>query len=171
MPYLTATSHLPPFPITIYFPGMKQKLNDSIASYTTWRKGVLMIAPLEILLILVVAGLLVMTIIVSLASTAGKYSIAALKAHLQGLQTRMADPGTLNAEAEREDMEVLLNKVKATCEERDISRNMELKALLGQAHTTMDAIDKGQNRQRGSWLQFKGVTNSFYELYFPVVAK
>ena len=30
---------------------MKQKLNDRIASYTTWRKGVLLIAPLEILLI------------------------------------------------------------------------------------------------------------------------
>lgn len=70
-------------------------------------------------------------------------------------------------EAERERMEILINKVKASCEQPDISSNKELKDLFGQTHNTMQAIDKGQVRKRGSWLQFKGITNSFCELYFP----
>lgn len=138
-----------------------------MASYAAWRKGVLLIAPFEIVLVLLVAGLLVMTFIVGGATTAGKRSIAALRAHLQGLQSRMADPGTLDPEAEREDMEVLLNKVKATCEQPAISGSRELAELFGRTHTTMQAIDQQQVRKRGSWLQFKGITNSFYELYFP----
>lgn len=138
-----------------------------MASYATWRKGVLLIAPMEIVLMLVVAGLLVITFIVSGVSTTGKRSIAALKAHLQGLQSRMAEPGTLDPEAEREDIEVLLNKVKATCEQPVISGSRDLAELFGRTHTTMQAIDQGQMRKRGAWLQFKGVTNSFYELYFP----
>lgn len=146
---------------------MKQNLKDRIASYATWRKGVLMMAPLEIVLSLVVAGLLVMTFIAGGTGTAGKRSIAALRNYLQGLQSRMADPGTLNPEAEREDMEVLVNRVKATCEQPVISGNRELEELFGQAHTKMQAIDQQQVRQRSSWLQLKSVTNSFYELYYP----
>lgn len=149
---------------------MKLTLKERIASYAAWRKGVLLVAPLEIVLILVVAGLLVMTFIVGGATTAGKRSIAALRSHLQGLQARMADPGTLDPEAERENMEVLLNKVKATCEQPVISGNPELEELFGRTHTTMQAIDQGQVRKRSSWLQLKGVTNSFYELYFPRLA-
>lgn len=141
-----------------------------MAAYAAWRKGVLLIAPLESVLILVVTGLLVVTFVVSGATTAGKRSIATLKAHLQGLQSRMADPGNLDPEAEREDMEVLLNKVKATCEQPVITGNRELAQLFGRTHTTMQAIDQGQVRKRGAWLQFKGVTNSFYEQYFPRLA-
>lgn len=146
---------------------MIPKVKEQMAAYAAWRKGVLLIAPLEIVLILVVAGLLVMTFIVGGATTAGKRSIAALKTHLQGLQWRMAEPDALDPEAEREDMEMLLNKVKGTCEQPVISGNRELAELFGRTHTTMQAIDQGQVRKRGAWLQFKGVTNSFYELYFP----
>lgn len=150
---------------------MKQNIKERIATYVRWRKGVLLIAPLEVVLILVVAGLLVMTFIAGGTATAGKHSIAALKNYLQGLQSRMAEPGTLDPEAEREDMEVLLNKVKATCEQPVISGNRELAELFGRTHDTMQAIDPGQVRKRGSWLQFRSVTDSFYELYFPGLVK
>lgn len=146
---------------------MKHNLKDRIAAYATWRKGVLMLAPLEIVLIVVVAGLLVMTFITSLTSTLGKQSIAALKTHLQGLQARLAAPGTLDPEAEREHIEVLFNKVKSSCEQPLISGNKELKDLLVQTETKMRAMDEQQSRQRGAWIQWKGVTHSFYDQYFP----
>lgn len=146
---------------------MKHTIKDPIAAYATWRKGVLLLAPLEILLIVVVAALLVMTFFTSLTSTIGKQSIAALKAHLQGLQSRLSVPAALDPEAERERLEVLFNKVKGSCEQPVISGNKELQDLLVQTDTRMQAIDVKQSRQRGAWIQWKGVTHSFYEQYYP----
>lgn len=158
------------FVITWHTPEMKHTIKDPIAAYATWRKGVLLLAPLEILLIVVVAGLLVMTFFASLTSTIGKQSIAALKAHLQSLQSRLTVPGTLDPEAERERMEVLFNKVKGSCEQPVISANKELQDLLVQTETRMQAIDVKQSRQQGAWIQWKGVTQSFYDQYFPASA-
>lgn len=149
---------------------MKHTLKDSIAAYATWRKGVLMLAPLGILLIVVVAGLLVMTFFVSLSSTIGKQSIVALKAHLQALQDRLTVPGTLDPEAERERMEVLFNKVKGSCEQPVISGNKELQDLLVETEIRMQAIDVKQSHQTGAWIKWKGVTHSFYDQYFPTSA-
>lgn len=145
---------------------MKQTITARIAAYATWRKGVLMLAPLEILLMVVVAGLLVMTFFTSLRSPLGRQSLAALKSYLQALQARLTAPATLDPEAELERMEVLFNKVKGSCEQPVISGNKELQDLLAQTQTRMGAIDVKQSHQQGAWIQWKGVTHSFYNQYF-----
>lgn len=149
---------------------MNTSIKNCIASYKQWRKGVLFVGPLEIVLIVVVIGLFVLMIFTSLASNNGKLSMNSLKSHLLGLQPRLQSPYTMDPEWERENMERLLNKVKANCEEHVISSNFELKELFDQTCTKMNTIDEKQANNRSSWLQLKGVTNSFQALYYPGIA-
>ena len=137
-------------------------------AYTQWRKGVLLIAPLEIVLILVVLVLVIVTFVVSSTKTAGKLSMVNLMNHLQGLQAKLANPGAMDMRAEQDKMEQLLRKVKANCEQEVISGNEELRELVGRTYFKMNTVEPQQASRNGAWLQLKGVTNSFYESYFAV---
>src|SRR5688500_12606539 len=141
-------------------------LKERIKSYTQWRKGVFLVAPLEVVLMLVVLVLIITTFIVSNTRTAGKLSITNLMNYLQGLQAKLANPGAMDMRAEQDKMEQLLRKVKANCEEQVISGNEELRELVGRTYFKMDTVEPQQAGRNGSWLQLKGVTNSFYESYF-----
>jgi hypothetical protein len=146
---------------------MKLSIQKEIARYKEWRKGVLMFTLPEILLVTVVSGLIIMMIYVCTKSTKGPLSIIALKNYLNDLQIKFNIPLTINAETERGALEVLLNNVKASCDERLISSNIDLKGIFDKTCKQIKSITESKEvGARSSWLKLKDVSSSFNEYYF-----
>jgi hypothetical protein len=119
---------------------MKVSIQKEIAHYKQWRKGVLAISLLEILLLIVVSGLMIMMVYVCTKSTKGALSITALRNYLNDLQTKFKSPLTINAEKGREALEILLNDVKTSCDKKVISGNADLKEMFDKTCTQIKYI-------------------------------
>jgi hypothetical protein len=147
---------------------MKVSIQKEIAHYKEWRKGVLAISLLEILLLTVVSGLLIMMVYVCTKSTKGPLSITVLKDYLNDLQTKFKSPLTINAETERKTLDKLLNDVKTSCDKKLISGNADLKEMFDKTCTQIKFITVNKEvGGRSSWLKFNDVSSSFNEFYFP----
>ena len=73
----------------------------------------------------------------------------------------------IDAEAERKEMELLQNKVKACCEQLEISSNTKLKLLIaGICQKISGASARSNEVDKASWLKLKEVTFSFKDTYF-----
>lgn len=147
-------------------------LQKKMARYYKWRKGVLLIMPLEVLLIIVVLCLLIAAFVVSYTSTKGTLALAALRNHLSVLQPLFSHSSTVDAEAERNGLEKLLNNVKATCHQRVISRDVDLQSKLSRACEQISAITKSQaGDTKSSWIKLRAAAYGFGESYFPGFTK
>lgn len=147
-------------------------LQKEMARYYKWRKGVLLLMPLELLLIVAVLGLLIVAFVVSLTSTKGKQALSALRNYLSALEQRFVHPSTIDAEAERSGMEKLFNNVKATSHQRIISGDVELQSKLSDAYEQITAVAKSQTDDtKTSWIKLKALSYDFGSSYFPGFAK
>lgn len=143
-------------------------LQKTIFEYYKWRKGVLILMPLEVLLILGVLSLFIVTFVVSLTSIKGSLAFTTLQNYLTHLQLRFEDSSIINAESERSAMEKLINDVKATCPQHIITRNVDLKARLNLAYKQISKITDGRSDvTKTSWIKLRAVVYDFGESYFP----
>lgn len=150
---------------------MKLFIQNEITHYKEWRKGILMFAPLELLLVIVVLGLFIMTVAVCTKFTKSSSSITALKMHLNALHSRFQEPAPMDAQIERGKLEILLNAVKSNSDQKVISGNIDLKAMLDRVCKQIQfIIERKEPGSRSSWQQFKDVTFGFYEVYFSKTA-
>ncbi len=146
---------------------MNLSIQKEIARYKEWRKGVLMFSLPEILLVTVVTGLMIMMIYVCTKSTKGPLSIKALKNYLNDLQMKFKSPLTINAETERAALEILLNNVKTSCDEKLISSNIDLQGMFDKTCKQIKFITANKEvGSKSSWLKLKDVSSSFNEFYF-----
>lgn len=149
---------------------MKSSLRNQIAIYRQWRKHVFMVSLPELFLAAVVTVLGIMLFFISTRSNKGALSITALNAHLTGLLQKFEEPATIDAEAEREDLERLLNNVKASCQKQDISARSDLKGLFASICNQVEMITEHKAvGTRSAWQKLKDVTFGFDEFYFPKV--
>jgi hypothetical protein len=146
---------------------MKLSIQHQLKRYREWRKGVLVISLLEILLLAVVTGIVIMTIYVCTRSTRGPLSIKALRDHLNDLQVRFKNPLTINAETERKALEILLNDVKGSCDKELISGNVDLKEMFDKTCKQIRSITANKEvGTKSSWLKLNAVSSGFNEFYF-----
>lgn len=140
--------------------------------YYKWRKGVLLLMPLEVGLIIVVLGLLIAAFIVGYTSTKGTLALTALRNYLTVLQPRFSHSADMDAEVERSNLEKLLNNVKVTCDRGVISRDADLQLQLAQACEQISTITKSQaGITKSAWIKLKAVAYGFGESYFPGFAR
>jgi len=143
-------------------------LQKEMECYNKWRKGVLLLMPLEVLLSIVVLGLLIAAFITGYASTKGTLALTDLRNYLTALQRRFSHSADMDAEAERSDLEKLLNNVKVTCEQQVISSDADFQLQLGRACDQMTTITKSQvDSKKSTWIKLKAVACGFSESYFP----
>jgi hypothetical protein len=149
---------------------MKSYLQNQIAIYRQWRKHVFMISLPELFLAAVVIVLGIMMFFITTRSNKGKLSITALTVYLTGLLHKFKDPAAIDAEAEREDLERLLNKVKASCQKQDISSSSDLKGLFASVCNQVEIVTENKSvGTRSAWQQLKDVMFGFDQFYFPKV--
>lgn len=147
-------------------------LQKEMECYYKWRKGVLLLMPLEVLLSIVVLGLLIAAFIIGYTSTKGPLALTALRNYLTVLQRRFSHSADMNADAERSDLEKLLNNVKVTCDQQVISSDADLQFQLGRACDQMTTITKSQvGSTKSAWIKLKAVAYGFGESYFPGLIK
>jgi hypothetical protein len=122
---------------------------------------------IQILFIVFTTGIIVYSLITSFSSTKAGQSMVLLTNYLSIFDAKFEAHTKINAESERKEMELLQNKVKACCEQKEISSNTGLKLLMaglckkiGEACTLSNEVDKT------SWLKLKELTFSFEDTYF-----
>jgi hypothetical protein len=127
---------------------------------------------LLVLVLLVVAGLIVFTFIVSFSSSKGEQSMASLSQFLRSINTRFDAHDPINVEQERKEMEILQNRVKVCCDEQTISNNNDLRSLFKTLcnHISI-TCDLSNLPDRSSWIKLKVVTSNFDDTYFHSIAK
>jgi hypothetical protein len=147
-------------------------MNDRI---TQWKKQykklnqehLLMIAPFQIILLVVTLALVIFALITSLSSSKASLSLQALTTYLKDIQNRLWNNSPIDAAKERADMEILFNKVKSNCGEAVISGNLGLKNILKEASEKISFIsDNNDSDKKTSWLQFKQSILGFQDIYF-----
>ena len=123
--------------------------------------------PFQILLILIAIAIIVFSLVTSFSSTKAGQSMLLLTNYLSLFYAKFEAHTRIDAEAERKEMEILQNKVKACCGKQEISSNAGLKLLIGvlckrisEASTFSNAVDKA------SWIKLKEVTLGFEDTYF-----
>lgn len=135
--------------------------------FKTWKSSVLLIAPLELLLLVVVISLFITAFITAAKFTKGPLSIAALKEYLFGLRSLLESRTDLDAETERSTLEKLFNQVKANCAGTVITKNQELKEVLQSTCQNIQlTMESKKTGQRNAWQQLKDTAFGFHEQYF-----
>jgi hypothetical protein len=131
-------------------------------------KALLLITTPQLLLAMVVAGLLVLMVKVCIQSTTGPVSTAALKHHLFLLQQRMAGPGKVQPQQEREELEKLQNTIKTSSTPDAISGDVELRSLFrNNCASIQSKIRQPELEDRSGWIQFGELISGFNASYFP----
>jgi hypothetical protein len=121
----------------------------------------------QILLVIVVAGLIIVAIMSCIKFTKGPLSMGDLKKYLLLLQSKFIHHAFIDPEFERQEIEVLQNKVKTSCSQLVISNNSDLEGLFLNTCQSINAVmtDK-EIENRTSWLKFSEVICNFQEFYF-----
>jgi hypothetical protein len=87
--------------------------------------------------------------------------------YLSLFDTKFKALGGIDAEAERKEMEILQNKVKACCGQQEISSNTGLKLLMARlCKKISEACARSNAVDQASWLKLKELTSSFEDTYF-----
>jgi hypothetical protein len=124
---------------------------------------------IQIFLILIATAIIVYSLITSFSSTKAGQSMLSLTQYLSQFDSKFKAPGRIDAEAERKEMELLQNKVKACCEQKEISSNTGLKLLTsGLRKKINEACARSNAVDQASWIKLKEVTSNFEDTYFPL---
>ena len=122
----------------------------------------------QVLIVLFVVVLVVVTIFVSLQTTKNNTSLTLLKKHLFLLASRFEANTAIDPEDERQQLEMLQKKVKASCEQHVITADSELKILVEDVCREVkrsSQIEEVPNKS--SWLKLRELMQSFNASYFP----
>jgi hypothetical protein len=134
---------------------------------TRGSSGITFIAFPPLLLIIVVVALMALMVSVCIKFTKGPLSTAALLQQLQHLQARFASGKQINPEREREEMEILQNKIKTTSDPITISENMDLKRLFySNCKSIQGVLGQADLQNRTSWIKLNGLMVEFNSRYF-----
>ena len=121
----------------------------------------------QILLVIIVSGLIIIAVVSCIKFTKGPLSIGDLKNYLHLLQSKFTHHAFIDPELERQEMEVLQNKVKTSCSQLSISENTDLQGLfLNTCQNINDVMNDKEIENRISWLKFREVICNFQEFYF-----
>jgi hypothetical protein len=131
------------------------------------RRRMFLITFPQVQLIVVFLGLLVLLVRACIQFTKGPSSTTALKQQLLQLQSKFMGSVPINPEAERQEMEILQNKIKTTSDQLTSSGDKDLQQLsttnckyIQLGMTDVNLINKSQ------WLKFKELMFSFHNFYF-----
>jgi hypothetical protein len=127
----------------------------------------------QILLVIIVSELIIVAVVSCIKFTKGPLSIGALKNYLRLLQSKFIHHALIDPDVERQEIEMLQNKVKTSCSQLTISENADLQGLfLNTCQNINDVMTDKEIENRTSWLKFREVICNFQESYFskkPVV--
>ena len=131
------------------------------------KNGLLFIGVPPILLILIVASLLMIAASICTKFTKGPLSTAALLERMRLLQAKFMAGNTIDPEAEREEMEILQNKIKTTSTLQTISGNSDLKQLFARNCAFIQSVLKQPLLDnKTSWIKFNALMVDFNTSYF-----
>lgn len=121
----------------------------------------------QIILITASAGLLVLLVTSCIKFTKGPIDTDALKKQLRLLQLKFVSAAIINPDLERQEIEILQNKIKTSNNQVSISNDKDLKQLFASnceyiqiAMTDVNLVN------RSSWIKFKELMFSFSNFYF-----
>jgi hypothetical protein len=122
----------------------------------------------ELFLLIVVISLVVMAVSASMKFTKGTSSLSELKWYLKVLQLKLSNPSTVDADKERVEVDMLLNRLKTTNPQKTLSHDEELKGLFTTTSQQIQQItDSKETGLRTSWQKLKTVVCDFNEFYYP----
>ena len=122
----------------------------------------------QFLIMFFVVVLVVVTIIVSVQRTNAPASLTLLKGHLVLLASRFDAHIVIDPEDERQQMEILQKKVKATCEQHVITADSDLKILVENVcREVKHSSEVEEVSNKTSWLKLRELMLSFNASYFP----
>ena len=122
---------------------------------------------MQVLLIVVAAILFITLGFAAFKNTGNVDSMADMNGYLQALQKRMEQPGRMNPEAERVQMEILQNSLKAACGDEEISANEVLDQSFRQTTALMRSLTAVEDLEnRASWIKLRQLTIDFENQYY-----
>jgi hypothetical protein len=135
----------------------------------TWHRndGSLYLALPPLLLIIAVVGLLILTVSVCIKFTKGPLSTAALLRQLQILQAKFMQGKTIDPDTQRQEMEILQNKLKTSSDPALISANSDLKQLFSSnCQAIQSVLERPLLENRTSWIKLNTMMLDFNSHYF-----
>jgi hypothetical protein len=121
----------------------------------------------QVLLIVVLVSLLVLMVKTCIKFTKGSLSTTALKKQLRQLQSKFVSSAPIDAETERQEMEILQNKIKTSSGPSTISGDKDLQQLFASnCNYIQSAMTDVNLVNRSSWIKFKELMFGFNDLYF-----
>ena len=122
----------------------------------------------ELVLLIVVIGLVVMAVSYSMQYTRGSSNLIELKSYLQVLQLKLSNPSMMDADKERAEIDMLLNRIKTTNSQKTLSQDKELKGLFTITSQQIEQItDSKEIGLRTSWQNLKNIVCDFDDFYYP----
>ena len=120
-----------------------------------------------ILLIIIVTSLLMITASICSKFTKGPLSTVALLQRMRLLQAKFIAGKEIDPETEREEMEILQNKIKTSSSMQTISGNSDLKQLFARNCASIQSVLKQPVLDnKTSWIKFNALMADFNTSYF-----
>jgi hypothetical protein len=121
----------------------------------------------QMLLMVALAGLLILLVTTCIRFTKGPINTDNLKKHLRLLQLKFVTAARINPEMEREEMEILQNKIKTSSNRITISADKDLQQLFASNCKYIQlAMTDVHLTNRSSWIKFRELMSGFNDLYF-----
>ena len=121
----------------------------------------------HVTLIIIVLVLLIVLVSACIKFTTGPANTVALMQQLKRLQAKFAANTLLNPNTEREEMEILQNKLKTTSSPAVISGDVNLKQLFYTNCKSIQAVlSRADLSNRTSWIKLNALMVDFDDLYF-----
>lgn len=137
------------------------------SSYKSYLNKNLLIAPIELLLIIIVTSLFITVFITMSKFTRAPISINGLKTYLDNLHTALISNKSLNADTERSTLEKHMNFVKVHCTEKAIALNTGLEESLQTTCNDIQIIlESKEVGKRSTWQQLRDTAFGFKDLYY-----
>lgn len=122
--------------------------------------------PFQIFFILIATAIIVYSLVTSFSSTKSGQSMLVFTNYLSLFDAKFEAHTRIDAEAERKEMELLQNRVKANCEQNEISSNTSLKLMMaGLCKKISEGCIRSNEVDKASWLKLKELTVSFEDTY------
>lgn len=130
-------------------------------------KNLLFLALPQIGMLVLMALMIYWMVSVCTKSTKGPASMAALLQQLQRLQAKFTAGRLVNPQTEREEMEILQNKIKTRTDPALISGNDGLKQLFHSNGNAIKAVlAQPDLHNRTAWIKLNTMMVNFDEFYF-----
>lgn len=119
------------------------------------------------MLIIIVTSLLMITASICSKFTKGPLSTVALLQRMRLLQAKFIAGKEIDPETEREEMEILQNKIKTSSSMQTISGNSDLKQLFARNCASIQSVLKQPVLDnKTSWIKFNALMADFNTSYF-----